>query len=53
VDGVPTVEQAIAPVIMGDEVPAGFHSMELTDSQEQAQALRGYTTAAGVRPALH
>jgi phospholipase C len=53
VDGVPIVAQAIAPVMMGDDAPPGFHSMELTESQKEVEALRRNATAAGVPPAQH
>ena len=52
-EGIPVIEQAIAPVIKGETTRPGFHSMELTESQEQIEQLKGEVTLAGVPPDRH
>jgi phospholipase C len=48
-EGTPVMETAIAPIRIGANAPAAFHSMELTDNQEQMNAVKKRALEAGVR----
>jgi phospholipase C len=52
-DGMPVVEQAIAPILKAAIVPPGFHSMELTDNQHAIEFLKREVAAAGVPSNMH
>jgi phospholipase C len=47
-DGLPILETAVAPIKFGVEAPMGFHSMELTESQEEIAGLKKTALDAGV-----
>ncbi|WP_437610189.1 alkaline phosphatase family protein [Sorangium sp. So ce834] len=47
-DGIPVVETAIAPIHIGPTASSGFHSMELTDAQQEMMALKAAALKAGV-----
>jgi phospholipase C len=52
-EGMPVIEQAIAPIAQGETAPPGFHSMELTENQQQIEALKSQALASGVPTELH
>jgi phospholipase C len=52
-DGIPIVETAVAPIHFGAETRNGFHSMELTRSQEEFDQVKRAASAAGVPLANH
>lgn len=47
-DGVPVVEAAIAPIKFGADAPPGFHSMELTESQNELDQVKQWARESGV-----
>ncbi|WP_437981525.1 phospholipase C [Sorangium sp. So ce117] len=47
-DGIPILETAVAPIHMGSTAPSGFHSMELTDAQQEILTLKKAVLEAGV-----
>jgi phospholipase C len=47
-EGVPTIEAAIAPVVQSEVASRGFHSMELTDNQQNMKVLKNAALGAGV-----
>jgi len=52
-EGMPVVEQAVAPILQTEIVPPGFHSMELTENQHGLESLKREVTAAGVPSDMH
>ena len=52
-DGIPVLETAIAPIRSGATAPPGFHSMELTDNQQEILELKNRVRAAGVPDERH
>lgn len=52
-DGIPILELAVAPIRYGDTAPVGFHSMELSENQEEIEQLKQAALDSGVPVERH
>jgi phospholipase C len=52
-EGIPILELAVAPIRVGTTAPTGYHSMELTENQEEIEQLKQAALDSGVPVEKH